>query len=348
MTMEFIKGADVSSLQAMEDCGAVYYDLDGSKKDALDILKQHGINYIRLRIWNHPTASFDRGDYCNLQNTIPMAKRIHKRGLKLLLDFHYSDTWADWKNQMLPARWRDLQKEELAEEVYQYTRKVLEALYQAGAYPDMVQLGNEIGHGLLWDHGTLEYPENIVLFLNRGMDAVREADTGESRAKVMLHVESGGEAEQTEQFFTALKEHGLKDYDVIGISYYPYWAGPYEEMLHNVRNIDRKLGKPVVIVETAFPYTDESNDDRANIVTGQLTYETMGIYPSKENQRIVLEKLLRLVRGEPNGYGVFYWEPVWYCLKGVGTLKGLGNEWENQALFDRKGRALEGLKAFEL
>ena len=348
MKKEFILGADVSSLLAMEDCGAKYYDFDGKENNALEILKAHGMNYMRLRIWNNPLTSFDRGDYCNLENTIKIAKRIKKIGLKLLLDFHYCDTWADWKNQPIPRKWVGQNVQQLGESIYQYTKSVLETLYQENAYPDMVQIGNEIGHGLLWDYGKLEQPQNIVRFLNRGIDAVKDADTGECRAEIMLHTESGGNVESTEKFFQMLQEYGIKGYDVIGLSYYPYWAGDYQYLVNNMRNIKEKFGKDVIVVETAFPYTDDSNDEMSNVVTGELTVKEMGLLPSKENQKKVLEKVIQTVRHEENGYGVFYWEPVWYCLKGVGVSKGLGNEWENQALFDYNGKVLEGLRAFEI
>lgn len=346
--MEFIIGADVSSLQAMEDCGAEYFDFDGTKRDAIQLLGMHGVNYIRLRIWNDPKTSFDRGDYCNLENTVIMAKRIKESGLKLLLDFHYCDTWADWKSQTIPKEWEGLNCREIADEVYRYTRKVLERLYKEDAYPDMVQVGNEIGRGILWDYGALKNMDNLALFLNRGIEAVLEADTGNKTADIMLHVECGGEVKQTEDFFDELKKNGLKDFDVIGLSYYPYWAGEYERLLDNMRNIKKQFHKPVVIAETAFPYTDESNDDMPNVVTGELTQKEMGLEPSQENQRKVIEDIIKLVYEEPNGYGVFYWEPVWYCVPGVGAMKGVGNEWENQAVFNKEGKALEGLHAFEI
>ncbi len=347
MNKKFMMGADVSSLPAMEDYGAKFYDFDGGNKDALHILKEHGIDYIRLRIWNDPTTSFDRGDYCNLENTLDIAKRVKNMGLKLLLDFHYCDTWADWKNQKIPKQWNGQNVSELGESVYQYTRDVLERLYQEGAYPDMVQIGNEIGKGLLWDYGTLEHPENIVSFLNKGIDAVRTADTGHCRAEIMLHTESGGNVGGTEHFFQMLKDNGISDYDYIGLSYYPYWAGDYEYLKKNMRNIKEKFGKKVIVVETAFPYTDQSTDDMPNVVTGELTVKEMNVAPSVENQRKVIEKVIQTVYEEDNGYGVFYWEPVWYCIKGVGVSKGHGNEWENQAMFDSRGRALDGLRAFE-
>lgn len=348
METNFMIGADVSSLQAMEDCGAKYYDFDGEEKDALELLKIHGVNYIRLRVWNEPETSFDRGDYCSLENTIAMAKRVKHFGLKLLLDFHYSDSWADWQNQRVPKAWKDQSMEELSESVYQYTRMVLETLYNKGAYPEVVQIGNEIGFGLLWEHGKMDKPQNIVALLNRGIDAVKEAETGSERAEIMLHVESGGNTEKTEHFFTLLQKNGLKQYDMIGLSYYPYWAGTYPNLLRNMRNIREKFDKKVVVVETAFPYTDDSHDTTPNVVTGELTRKEMGLEPSEENQRKVTEEIIQLVHNEENGYGVFYWEPVWYCLKGVGAMKNSGNEWENQAVFDHTGRALDGLHAFEI
>ncbi|MCM1538237.1 MAG: arabinogalactan endo-1,4-beta-galactosidase [bacterium] len=343
--MSFLMGADLSSLQAMEDYGAKYYDLNGSEKDAIEILKAHGVNAVRLRIWNQPEKSFDRGDYCDLKGTLAMAKRIKEAGLRFMLDFHYSDFWADWKKQTIPAQWSGQGKEELAESVYRYTKEVLQELKAAGAYPDVVQIGNEIGCGLLWDFGTLEHPENIAYFLNRGIRAVRDTDRDVHQTEVMIHLECGGNAPKTEQFFTMLEENGVTDYDVIGLSYYPYWSGGYEQLRENMRNLDRKFRKRIMIAETAFPYTDESNDDTPNVVTSELTVSTTGLQPSAENQRRVLEEIIRLVK-EEGGSGVFYWEPAWYCIKGAGVEKGSGNEWENQALFDKNGRALEGVKAF--
>lgn len=347
MKKEFIMGADISSLQAMEDNGAKYYDFDGKSKDAIEILKLHGVNCIRLRIWNRPETSFDRGDYCNLENTVIMAKRVKAAGLKLMLDFHYSDSWADWKKQTPPSEWAGQDENGLAESVYRYTTEVLTVLKKAEAYPDMVQVGNEIGLGLLWDFGRLEHPENIALFLNKGIKAVRDADGEQYRTEVVLHIECGADIERTETFFRTLEGNGVTDYDVIGLSYYPYWAGSYEQFTNNMKNIEAKISKPVLVVETAFPYTDASNDDMPNIVTSALTMEAMGLEASVTNQRKVMEEVIALVKREKNGYGIFYWEPVWYCVKGVGCVKGAGNEWENQAMFDQSGKALDGLHAFE-
>lgn len=344
--MKFLKGADISSLQAMEDEGAVFYDWDGARMDGLLLLKSHGVNYIRLRVWNDPTTSFDGGDYCDLKHTIQMARRVKTEGLGLLLDFHYCDSWADWKSQTIPAKWQEKSREQLGIAVYEYTKEVLEALKNAGCYPDMVQIGNEIGNGLLWDYGRLECPENIVYFLNMGLKAVEDTAFGEQKAETMIHLECGGDMEKTEQFFQSLFQKQLMDFDVVGLSYYPYWSGSYDKLQANMKNIGEKFHKKVLIVETAFPYTDDSNDDMPNVVTSELTMEIMGLKASPENQKAVLEQIFQVVSEQENGYGVFYWEPLWYCVNGVGAEKGKGNEWENQTLVNQSGNALESLQVF--
>lgn len=346
--MEFIKGADVSSLQAMEDYGAKFYDLNGNEADALAILQGHGVNYIRLRLFHQPTRSFDGGDYCDLPHTVLMAKRTKARGLGFLLDFHYSDFWADWKAQTIPVQWQGMSADELEHQVYAYTCEVLQTLTDAGAAPDMVQIGNEIGKGMLWEYGSLKHPRQLAIFLNAGLSAVRAVcEKNRLQMRTVLHVECGADMPRTEQFFTELFANGLHTFDEIGLSYYPFWAGSYEQLRINMENIEHKFHKPVIVMETAFPYTDASHDEMPNIVTGQLTMEKMGLPPSVENQKAVLARVLCEVKAAQNGSGIFYWEPVWYCKKGVGVEKGQGNEWENQALFDEHGKVLSSICAFE-
>lgn len=314
--MEFIKGADVSSLQAMEDYGAKFYDLNGNEADALAILQGHGVNYIRLRLFHQPTRSFDGGDYCDLPHTVLMAKRTKARGLGFLLDFHYSDFWADWKAQTIPVQWQGMSADELEHQVYAYTCEVLQTLTDAGAAPDMVQIGNEIGKGMLWEYGSLKHPRQLAIFLNAGLSAVRAVcEKNRLQMRTVLHVECGADMPRTEQFFTELFANGLHTFDEIGLSYYPFWAGSYEQLRINMENIEHKFHKPVIVMETAFPYTDASHDEMPNIVTGQLTMEKMGLPPSVENQKAVLARVLCEVKAAQNGSGVFYWEAVWYCKK---------------------------------
>lgn len=346
--MEFIKGADVSSLQAMEDYGAKFYDLDGKEADALAILQRHGINCIRLRIFNRPVMSFDGGDYCDLSHTVSMAKRIKQQGLGFLLDFHYSDFWADWKAQTVPEDWQGQPAAVLEQCVYDYTKEVLDALWEAQALPDLVQVGNEIGKGLLWEYGSLEHPRQMAAFLNAGLRAVQDAARAyATEIRTVLHVECGADTVRTQAFFEMLLEVGLQDFDEIGLSYYPFWAGTYEKLRKNMENIQTCFHKQVLVMETSFPYTDASHDDMPNIVDAALTQESMQLQPSVENQKNVVQQVLETVQDAQNGHGVFYWEPVWYCIKGVGVSKGKGNEWENQAMFDENGHALESIKAFE-
>lgn len=347
--MSFYIGADVSSLQAMEDNGAVYYDIDGRKADALSIMQNHGVNSIRLRIFNNPTQSFDRGDYCNVDNTLAMAKRAKKKGLSVYLDFHYSDFWADWQKQTIPDAWKDMSGNDIINAVYEYTFDSLIKFKNADAWPEIVQIGNEIGKGLLWNFGTLENPKMISEILNAGIKAVKDASDKSNKApKIMIHIECGADKERTEGFFRELLTNSLEDFDYVGLSYYPYWAGPYELFIENARNVYKTFEKKVIIAETAFPYTDVSNDGTSNVVTSALTMSSMGLEANVKNQYEVIKKIVSIARVEESIAGVFYWEPVWYQKEGVGAEKGKGNEWENQALFDNNGMALTSIGALAI
>ncbi len=340
-----IKGADISSLQAVEDNGGVFYDFDGNEVDAIEFLMENGCNYFRLRIWNNPTTSFDAGDYCDLDHTLEMAKRIKDAGGEYLLDFHYSDTWADPNNQTIPSEWADLSEDELVQAVYDYTYEVLSALAEEDAYPDMVQIGNEIGNGMLWPYGSTENPETLAALLNSGISAVRDTQPQEQDTLIMIHVETGGAKGTTEEFFSTIEEYGVTDYDIVGLSYYPYWQGTTQDLKSNIENIYEKFGKQVVLAETAYPFTTDNADDKQNMVSDAECAD-VGFDASEENQRLVLELIMNTVSSCDGGLGLFYWEPTWIAVDGVGSVQGGGNEWENQALFDFDGNALEAIKAF--
>ncbi|MCM1058060.1 MAG: arabinogalactan endo-1,4-beta-galactosidase [Firmicutes bacterium] len=341
----FIKGADISSLQAVEDYGGSFYDFEGKKTDPITFLMENGCNYFRLRIWNDPTMSFDAGDYCDLEHTKEMAARIKQAGGDYLLDFHYSDWWADPNNQTIPAEWASMSEEEMVQAVYDYTAEVLNTLAAEDAYPDMVQIGNEIGNGMLWSYGTTEHPDTLAAFLNSGIKAVRDTTPKGQETQIMIHVETGGSKGATEKFFSAIEEHGVTDYDVVGLSYYPYWHGTFSEMRENVINVYEKFGKQVVLAETAYPFTTDNADDKQNMVS-DAELAGVGFEAGEENQRLVLELIMNTVAGCEGGLGIFYWEPVWLAVDGAGVSKGSGNEWENQALFDFEGKALSAIRAF--
>ncbi|NLM09570.1 MAG: hypothetical protein GX213_02060 [Clostridiaceae bacterium] len=343
--IDFIKGADISSLQAIEDYGGKFYDFNGKEKDALKILKENGVNYLRLRIWNEPTQSFDDGDYCDLEHTVQMAKRIKKEGFKLLINFHYSDWWADPRNQNKPKAWENKDVDELSEALYNYTKDSLETLIKADACPDMVQIGNEIGNGMLWEEGRAGNWENLARFINSGIKAIREITPEGKEIKIMIHIQDGGSVEFCENFFNSIRAHGVTDYDIIGLTYYPYWNGTFMDLKNNINNLSEKFDKDVLVAETAFPFTYENADFTSNLV-GKEQENVTGFEASVENQKLVTELVMNTVATTDRGVGVFYWEPVWIPVKGVGAVKGGGNEWENQAMFDFDGKVLESLKAF--
>ena len=204
---------------------------------------------------------------------------------------------------------------------------------------------------MLWEFGNINNIKQLVKFINSGLKAIAEINqysTNSKKIKTVLHIECGADKECTKHFFSNLNSEGLWDFDYVGLSYYPYWSGTYNLLMDNIINIGNLFHKQVIVVETAFPYTDTSNDEMQNVVTGELTKKVMGLIPSVENQEKVLEKVIKTVKMCKNGAGVFYWEPGWYQIKGVGVARGKGNEWENQAVFDNNGYALKSIKAFEI
>ena len=346
---EFIKGMDLSSLEAVEDAGGQFYDENGKKiTDILSYLKQDKeVNYVRLRIWNNPTTSFDAGDYCNAEHTIEMAQRIKQAGLKFLLDFHYSDTWADPSYQSKPAAWENLTFTELKQAMYDYTADILNRLKEVGAYPDMVQIGNEISGGMLWDDGYIDNLDNLAQLLNSGISAVRNATPSNQNTKIMIHLAEGGDQERFEYFFDNMIERGVTDFDIIGMSYYPYWHGTPQDLKNNMNNVVKKYQKEVVVAETSYPQTYDDADSQPNLI-GKEETDTAGLDASVENQKLMLETVFNTVANVDNdkGLGVFYWEPLWLPVDGVGVAKGQGNEWDNQILFDANFKELDSLNAY--
>ncbi|HEY8658651.1 MAG TPA: beta-galactosidase GalA [Hanamia sp.] len=242
-----IIGADISFLPQLEARGFKFSD-KGIQKDVFEILKDHGFNYIRLRLFVDP--SNDSGyspakGFCDLQQTLQMAKRIKKAGMKFLLDFHYSDTWADPGKQFKPAAWKNLNFKELAKTVFDYTTKVLQALRAQGTLPDMVQTGNEINHGILWPDGNVQHLDSLSVLLNAGMSAVKKLDPS---IITLLHIALGGQNSESEFFIDNMIGRGVS-FDVIGESYYPKWHGTLQDLETNLSLLEKKYHKPVIVAE---------------------------------------------------------------------------------------------------
>ncbi|MDN4524157.1 glycoside hydrolase family 53 protein [Fictibacillus fluitans] len=344
----FIKGADVSSLPAVEDHGGKFYD-HGKEKDALVILRSKGVNYIRLRLWNNPVEA---SGYNDLKHTLLLAKRAKAHGFKVLLDFHYSDFWADPGKQNKPEEWKDLNQGELEQAVYTYTKNVMIAFEKAHITPDMVQIGNEIQSGILWPNGKTWGDgaggfDGLSALLKSGIKGVKDCSPKGKKVKVMLHLADGGDNGMYRWFFDEITKRSV-EFDIIGFSYYPIWHGTLEDLQKNMNDISVRYNKDVLVAETAYAHTLENGDDLSNIF--EPGFEKIGGYPATvQGQAQFLNDLMDVIEKVPGhrGLGLFYWEPAWLPVEGAGWKQGEGNAWENQAMFDFQGNALPSLNVFK-
>src|SRR5690242_20064522 len=240
-------GADISFLPELEARGMKFSD-NGVEKDAIQILKDHGFNYIRLRIFNEPArdSGYSPGKgFCDLAHTKAMAKRVKDAGMKLLLDFHYSDYWADPGKQYKPAAWRGLSFEALKKEMYDYTKEVISKLKAQGTTPDMVQIGNEINHGIVWPDGNVSQVDQLAQLINAGTAGVKAVDPG---ITMMLHVALGGQNDESVWFIDNMLARGV-EFDVIGESYYPKWHGTLDDLRNNLTDLATRYSKDIIVVE---------------------------------------------------------------------------------------------------
>lgn len=255
-------GADISFLPELEYKGIKFND-NGQEKDALQILINHKINYIRLRIFNNPAA--DSGyspklGFCDLEHTKAMAKRVKAAGMKLLLDFHYSDTWADPGKQFKPLAWEGLNFTQLKAAINKYTKEVLLALKNQGTLPDMVQVGNEINHGMIWPEGSSKNMDTLSQFLKAGIAGVNEVDPS---INIMLHIACGGQNKESRYFLDYMLSHGVT-FDIIGQSYYPKWHGTLNSLKDNLTDLAKRYQQDIIVVEYTEHKT-EVNDITFNL-----------------------------------------------------------------------------------
>lgn len=367
----FILGADVSTLDAVERGGGVFSSAEGRSGTALQVLRASGVNWARLRLWHTPVNARDviegerivsrhgepvGGGNNDLTLTLALAKRVRAQGMKLLLDIHYSDFWTDPGKQDKPAAWVGLRGEALQQAVRHYTAEVLEALHRQGTAPDMVQVGNEINGGFLWPDGKTwhQTPDEqiggdagFLALLRAGIQGVREGDARRGgRLPVMLHLahQGDGKSMATFQRNYDLFEAAKLDYDIIGLSWYPYYHDSLAELQANLQTLSTRYGKPLVLVETAYGYQLE-NPGGAPAVFNAEGMKRAGYPATPEGQAAMLRDVVRAVAAVPQGLGVFYWEPAWLAVPGAGWRSGDGNGWANQTLFDAQGRALPALRA---
>jgi arabinogalactan endo-1,4-beta-galactosidase len=336
-----IHGADISSLAKSEAKGGVYRWSSGSTGDAVAILKNAGMNYARLKVWVNPADGYN-----NKTRVLAMAKRIKAAGMKLLVDFHYSDTWADPGAQTKPSAWSGHTYSQLTSDVYNHTYDVLNALKAQGTTADMVQVGNEINGGMLWNEGSTANWSQLAGLLNSGYNAVKAVS---SSTTVALHLAKGGDLSGTRAWFDKAVANGVK-FDAIGLSYYGYWHGPLSDFQTTIDDAASRYGKPVFVAETAYPFRLDSDDSLVNQI--DTTGELVSGYPATvAGQTKWMNDVASIVEAVPGGrgLGVFYWEATWTAVTGNGwdpTDATSGNGWENQALFGFDDKALSSMSWF--
>ncbi|MGW4638900.1 glycosyl hydrolase 53 family protein [Sphaerisporangium sp. NPDC004334] len=333
-----IKGADVSTLAKSEAYGGVYYGSDGARRDALSVLRSSGANYARLKVWVRPADGYN-----DKAHVLAMARRVKALGMGLLVDFHYSDRWADPGTQTKPASWASLPFDQLRQAVYDHTYDVLNALKAQGTTADMAQIGNEINDGMLWEDGRASANfGRLAQLLNAGSDAVKAVS---SSTKVVVHLAEGGNNSLFRWFFDNARNNGVR-YDVIGASYYSYWHGTLASMQANLLDIRSRYGKPVFLAETAYPFTTGNDDGEPNIITTATPYTG---YPATQAGQAAMFRDVLSTAQAAGALGAFYWEPTWTAVTGNGwdpENPGSGNGWDNQALFDFNNRPTAAMAQF--
>jgi len=348
-------GADVSSLKKSEDLGGVYRTPLGRRGDALRILHAAGTDWVRLRVWVDPADGYH--DHAEL---LQMARRARAAGLRVLVDLHYSDFWADPGKQWTPAAWEGKSFAELKAIFTTYTRGIVRSLVAQGTPPDMVQIGNEINPGMLWDYAAsftgcstaddgagglrevcfTENRDQLAQLLTAGYHAVKAASP---RTQVMLHLAEGGDNGTFRWWFDNVTTRSVP-FNVIGASFYGYWHGTLAELQGNLRDVSERYGKDVIVAETAYPFTLADEDEWENAI--DLESELIPGYPATPaGQAAWLRDLRAVVRALPGGRGrgVFWWDATWTAVEGNGWSPrdpSTGNAWENQALFGFDDRPL--------
>jgi arabinogalactan endo-1,4-beta-galactosidase len=334
---EFLAGADFSHVALFESRGKVYRD-GGQAQEPFTILQRHGLNCVRLRLFTSSADQAKKSPYNainNLAYTVPVAVRAKKAGLQFLLDFHYSDSWADPGKQVKPGAWKNLDFDSLEQRMYEYNRDCIAAFRRAGAPPDFVQVGNEITPGMVCPDGrvggTSDAPEQwtkLGRLMKAALRGIREA-AGPQSPKIIIHIDRGGDWGTTKWFFDHLREQEV-EFDIIGQSYYPFWHGTLDDLRHCLTNAAQRFGKPLIVAETGFPWVEKDRNGKA------LT-PIAGINPGKEGQVKFVEELARVVQSVPGGkgLGIFWWAAEFQPVPGL-NLAGF----DGRSFFDHDGDAL--------
>lgn len=368
---DFYRGMDASAVLALENSGVKYYNFDGKEQDVFMTLAQAGVNYIRLRVWNDPydeNGNGYGGGNNDVATAIALGQRATKYGMKVCIDFHYSDFWADPKKQFVPKAWEGMDIEEKSDALYNFTLESLTQLLDAGVNVGMVQIGNEINNGMSGETDVA----NVRKLLTAGSKAVREAAANSGKEiLVAVHYTNIDDMKKLDTLLTGLQVKEI-DYDIVGLSFYPYWHGTIEDLKNAIIHIRDTYGKKVYVAENAYCYTAEDGDGSANSVEG--TDDLAEGYSASVQGQANEVRDVCAAASEAGAEGVFYWEGTWipvgpadadnsalwekygsgwassyasgYDPKDAGQYYG-GCSWDNQAMFDFTGHPLASLKVFK-
>ncbi|MBL7518251.1 glycosyl hydrolase 53 family protein [Frankia sp. CNm7] len=338
-----VRGVDLSTALLAEAAG-IRYSAGGAAEPIERILADVGANYVRLRLWVNPPAGY--GDEAS---ALALARRAAAAGMKIFLDFHYSDTWADPKHQTTPAAWRGDDLEALATRVRDYTRRVVADFARQGTPADLVQVGNEISNGMLWPLGRLTdgqpggWPGFLAL-VRAGVDGARDGGPAGHRPRIALHSDRVGDPAGSHTFFDRLTAAGIP-FDVIALSYYPFWHGPLDALRATMDDLARRYRGDVLVAETGYPWTMAGGDPVLGVADPDRLPEASRFPPTPEGQRAYFGALREVIRQVPDGRGLGFvaWEPGW--LAGVGWEPGATAPFTNLTLFDHEGGLLPAARA---
>ena len=373
---DFILGMDASCVPALEAGGVKYYDHDGSQKDVYEILSENGINYIRVRVWNDPFDADGNGyggGNCDIENAVAIGKRATQYGMRLLVDFHYSDFWADPGKQMVPKAWTNMDSNEKTEALYQYTKDCLQKLVDAGVDVGMVQIGNETNGAMCGENSSeLGGWMRIMQLMSAGSRAVREVCPD---ALVAVHFANPEKVTNYESYGKNLEYYQV-DYDVFASSYYPFWHGTLDNLAQVLSDIAETYDKKVMVAETSYAFTAKDTDFCGNTIGDGGGIVKNYPFTVQGQANLVRDVIDTVVNKTTNGIGVFYWEGTWISAGGssyeenAALWEKYGSGWassyaaeydpedagkwyggcavDNQAFFDAEGKATEALKVFSL
>lgn len=367
LSQNFIRGVDISSVITEEKSGVVYKDFNGNEQDIFKTLKQSGVNYVRVRVWNDPVDSNGNsygGGANDLETAIEIGKRATENGLKMLVDFHYSDFWADPAKQQAPKAWADMDIDTKAEALAAYTKESLQKMLDAGIDIGMVQIGNETTGNFCGESNWIKMSK----LFNSGCNAVREVN---SDILIAIHFTNPERSDNYIQYANILQNYKV-DYDVFASSYYPFWHGSLEGLTSILSTIANDYDKYVMVAETSYAYTYDDGDGFGNSIGDGATFTKNYPFTVQGQTDAVCDVIEAVHKVGEKGIGVFYWEPAWIPVPGdnwddrhelwekygsgwassyaaeydpddAGLWYG-GSSWDNQAQFDFDGNPLDSLK----